>query len=151
MRPEIGGCSGDDAVVISRKALRFFESLPAARRASIPVRMFGSISIIGGEDGLNLDGHLMDRSISEINDLLGMAGDEACISNPTFVPGICRRSGIAPSKRVPHEGIPDFSRPAAIPDAHELAVPTRRRHPHFKLDVGILRRFDFSGDAAERR
>src|SRR2546430_11996419 len=72
--------------------------------------MFESISIKGGDDCFRLYGHLMDRSISEINYLFGMAERKAGIPTAAFVSGIGRRSGIAPSKRVPYSEKRNFSR-----------------------------------------
>src|SRR5215467_12007552 len=67
MGPEIGRRAGNDTVVIARKALRFPQPLFAAARATVPIRMLGSISVIGGEEGSRLDGHFVDRSISKVN------------------------------------------------------------------------------------
>src|SRR5438552_11680178 len=91
--------------------------------------MFESISIKGGDDCFRLYGHLMDGSISEINYLFGMAERKAGIPTAAFVSGIGRSSGIAPSKRVAYSGMRNFSRPTAIAEAHELAVPLRCGHP----------------------
>src|SRR5689334_11207895 len=113
--------------------------------------MFEGISIKGGDDCFRLYGHLMDRSISEINYLFGMAERKAGIPTAAFVSGIGRSGGIAPSKRFPYSGIRDLSRPTAIAEAHELAVPSRCGHPQFEFDVGILGGLDFCGDAAKRR
>jgi len=150
MRPEIGWRAGDDAVVVAGEALRLFESLFAPRRAPVPIGMFGSISVIGSDDGLGFDGHLMDRSIPEINHLFGMAQREAGVSRTAVVPGICGGGRIAAPKRHSNEGIQDCSQPTAIANAHELAIPARRGHPYFELDTGIFCGPDFSGDAAER-
>src|SRR5882757_670452 len=72
VRPVVGWSAGDDAVVVARKALRLLEPLLSAGRATVPVGKFGAVSVVGGDDCLSLNGHLMDRSISEIHELFGM-------------------------------------------------------------------------------
>ena len=84
MGPEIGRCASDDAVVVARETLRFRESLFAAGRAAVPIRMFRGVSVIGGEDGFGLDRRFMERSISKVNHLLWMVEREA---GATSLPG----------------------------------------------------------------
>jgi len=88
MRPEVGGCAGNDAVVVARIALRFREPLFAARRATVPVRMFWSISVIREENCFCLDGRFMERPISKVNHLLWMAKGETGVACAAFVPSI---------------------------------------------------------------
>src|SRR5215472_944573 len=123
MCPETGGCAGDDSVVVARIALRFREPLFAARRATVPVRMFGSISVIRGDNRFCLDGRFMERPIPKVNHFLWVAEGETTVACVAFVPSISRCGGIASLKPVRHVEIPDFSRPTSVPDTHELVVP----------------------------
>jgi len=77
MRSWVGGSARYDAIVIVWKPLRFFQALPAAGGTSIPIGHAGSSAIEGVDHGLRLERHFVNRSISEIDQLLGMARDKA--------------------------------------------------------------------------
>jgi len=70
----VGGSSGHDAIEIFRKTLRFFESLPAACRAAVPIREAGRTTIIGPDERLGLERGFVNTAITEVDDFLGMAG-----------------------------------------------------------------------------
>src|SRR6185437_3086967 len=71
-----GRIAGDDAVVVVGKALRFDQRLAAAGGARIEVGARGPRIVVRGDDGLRGDGHFVNRSIGEVDELFGMTGDE---------------------------------------------------------------------------
>src|SRR6185436_6417157 len=57
---------------------------------------------------------------------------------------------VAAGKSLRHRGIPDRSRPSAVADRFELAVPSGRGQPDLDLDVRVPTRLQRGGHAAER-
>src|SRR5436190_848318 len=68
VRPEVGRCPDDDAIVVVGEALRFHERLPAAVRASAEVGTPGTVAVEGADDRLGPLGRFVDRAIPEIDD-----------------------------------------------------------------------------------
>src|SRR4051812_531467 len=134
MGPVIGGRAGDDAVVIGGELLGFLQSLLAAGGAAVPVRRLGASPVIGIGEGLGFDSHLMDGAVSEVDQLLGVSGDERGVA--TVVAGIGGGGCVSTADRVRQRGIDNVAGPSAIADAHELAVPTVGGEPDFDLDFG---------------
>src|SRR5262249_43139167 len=95
--------------------------------------------------------HLMNRAVTEINYLFRMAEPEACVIGLALMTGVGTRRRITTRERFRHHGEPKGSRITAVANADKLAVPTASRHPDFNVDFRIVRRFDLSYHAAERR
>ena len=149
--------AGDDAVVVLREHLRGLEPLSSARRAAVPVGQLRARAVEGLDDLLGLRGHLVLGAPREVHELLGMPEREGAAA--ADVTGVGRRRGIAGSQRLGHVRIADDARPATVADRLILAVPGsvarrafggRHRQPDLDLDVGVARRRQRRGDAAER-
>src|SRR5260221_14375457 len=72
MCPVIRRRTGDDAVVVVRKALRFHERLVATIRAARPVRKPRTFAIEGSDDRLRIHSCDVIRSIAPIGNFFGM-------------------------------------------------------------------------------
>ena len=143
----IGGGAGDDAVEVVRESLCLDEGLPPAGRASVEVRARRVRAVEGGGDRLALHRHLVHRPICVINKLLGMAEREARVaSRVSRVGGTGRIPG---AKRSSHRAVCDRAGPPTVSNRLVFPVPSRRGQPHFNFDIGIGRRLDRCGHAAE--
>jgi len=67
------------------------------------------------------------------------------------VTGVGARGGITGGQRRGERGIGNRSGPPSVADALKPAVPARRRHPDFDLDVGVARWLQRRCHTAERR
>jgi hypothetical protein len=86
-------------------------------------------------------------SVTEINQLFRMPQREA--GTAADVARIGRARCIAALQRLRHCGIRDIAVPRTVANSLVLAVPTRRRHPHFDFDVGVGRGFQRGFDPAK--
>ena len=139
----------DDGVEVLRVALRFHERHAAAAGAAVEIREARRAAIERGGRGLALHRGFVDRAIAEVNQLLGMPDREAGVG--AGVAGVGRGDGVAALQTLAERAVLNRAAPRAVADREELAVPARRRQPHFRLDVGVARRLDRQRHAAERR
>jgi len=77
------------------------------------------------DDGFRLDGHLMNGSVSQIDDLFRMAEREVGIASS--MTGIGTGAHITGADRCRNRGVRNRSRPAAVSDGLELPIPAGRR------------------------
>ena len=98
------------------------------------------------QDGFAGHGHLMDRAVSEVDELLRTLHPGAAAP---FVAGIRGGGGIAQAEAVCQRVLVDRSVPAAIPDRLEPAVPAGCGQPDFDLDIGVGGRFQRRLNPAE--
>src|SRR3954447_3988212 len=89
----------------------------------------------------------MDGAVSEVDQLLGVSGDERGVA--TVVAGIGGGGCVSTADRVRQRGIDNVAGPSAIAAAHELAVPTVGGVPDFDLDFGVGGGADDRCDSAE--
>ena len=76
-RHRVGRRSGNDAVVVLGEPPRLHHRLHPPQRAADEVRVLRGGTVVGPQDGLGRDGHLVDGPVAVVDQLLGMAGDEA--------------------------------------------------------------------------
>ncbi len=109
-------------------------------------------AIVGFDQLLRDDRHLMDRAIAEIDQLFGMAESErGTRSFGGLVAGIGRRRSVALAQGGRHGVEADGAGPPAITDGLEFAVPMSRGHPDFDSNLRIGGRAESGGDAAMGR
>jgi hypothetical protein len=147
--PVVGGGSGDDAVEVGGITLSLHKTLPASGGAPAPVGLCGGSIVEGGDDGLGLDGGLVDGAISEVDDLFRVAEGEASVGHGALVTGVGGRDSVALANGACHEAIPGTSGEAAVADSHKPVVPAGDGHPDLELDRGVGNRRDGADDAAE--
>src|SRR6476659_1220536 len=111
--------------------------------------MTGAVAVVLRNDGFALQRHLVDRSVSEINHLLGMAQSEAGVRAVSLVPGVGVRRCVVSREPIYHVSIPDLSRPRAVAHRLELAIPPSPWQPDLEFDVRVFGRLDRRGDAAK--
>jgi hypothetical protein len=75
-RPVVRWRAGQDAIVVSGKALGFHERLSTAIGAGCEVRMLRGFLIKGGDDLLGLQGHIVDGTPAEVFHFLRMTQGE---------------------------------------------------------------------------
>jgi hypothetical protein len=63
--------------------------------------------------------------------------------------GISGCGGVAMPDCIRQASVADGTGKATVANALKFAVPSRRRHPHFELNVRIIHRLDDTGDATE--
>jgi hypothetical protein len=73
------------------------------------------------DEGLGRDRHVVDRAIGEIDEFLGMSGDEIPVAPD--VARVCARRGIARRDRRRERRIRNRSTESAIADTLKLVVP----------------------------
>src|SRR2546423_4511639 len=113
--------------------------------------MPGRLAIEGLDEGLGYDGHLVDGSMTEVYNPVGMSQGPSCICGRTAVPGIGGGCGIAAREGSRHADVIQCSRKAAIALTLVPAIPAGSGHPDFHLYIGILRRLDLSNNPAKGR
>src|ERR1700689_2800763 len=99
------------------------------------------------DESLCLEGHLMLGTVSEVNELLRVACDEAGTVSRVAVVGSA--SGIAATQRISHIIVVDGATPSAIANGQELAVPTGNGEPDLGPDIGVGSRAELNGDATK--
>ena len=93
------------------------------------------VAVKGINDALRFEGHLMLRSITEVDKFLRMSQREtATAANVSRIRGTGR---VSTTKRFGHCGIADRSCPSAISNSLVLVVPICCGHPYFDLDVRV--------------
>src|SRR5207249_226215 len=138
VRPEVGRCPDDDAIVVVGEALRFHERLPAAVRASAEVGTPGTVAVDGADDRLGPLGRFVDRAIPEIDDPFRVSQGPAGVAARV---AIIRPGGSVAAAEPGGQGaVQDRAREAAIANALELSVPARAWHPDFETDPRGARR-----------
>src|SRR5206468_6622764 len=111
--------AGNNSVEIAGISLRFGKALPAALGASVVIGKLRGRPVMSVDDGFGLHGHLVNRSISKIDQLLGMPERKiGVIPNMT---GIGARSGVTCRHRRRERGIWNRAGPSAIADSLKLA------------------------------
>ena len=140
--------AGDDAVEVRREALGFGHRLPAASGTPVPVRERRRGAEVRGHDRFRGDGHLVHRAPPEIDQLLRVPQRED--RRVADVTGVGGRRGVAARERASHGGIGNRAAERAVAHRLEFAVPARCGQPDFHLDLGVARRRQRCGDAAER-
>ncbi len=143
----------DDAVVVAGIALRGHDALPAARRAALVVRVVERLGVEHVDEPLRLHGHVVQRAIREVDDLLGVPEREhAARAVGRRMPRVRRGRRIAAPQRGLHVAVAlDRAGPAAVADGEELAVPVLRRQPQLDVDVRVRRRLQHERHAAMLR
>ena len=147
-RGAVRGSTGDDAVVIVGKHLRFLQSLASARRAAVPVGQPRRHAVEVRDHLLGPDGHLVLGAPREVDQLLRMPERKRATAADMTRVGGC--GGVAGAQRVGHRGITDDACPSSVADRLELPVPSVRRQPDFDFDVGVARGLQRRRHAAER-
>ena len=137
MGPEVGGRSGDDAVIVRRKALSLHERLASAVRAGAEVRAAGRVTVEGVDDGLGLLGGFVNRAISEVDDLFRMVKGPGRVRSARVVAGIGGGGRVTVRHRARHPAKTDVTGETTIANALEFSVPAGVGHPHFELYVRI--------------
>src|SRR5206468_1121990 len=92
------------------------------------------LRVEGFRDRLCLQRRLVVRSIREVDQLLGFLEREpGCVhAARSLVAGIRRGGSIPSSQLLGERTVRDHSRPPAVADASELAIPLLERQPHFE-------------------
>src|SRR5207247_1268681 len=138
VRPEVGRCPDDDAIVVVGEALRFHERLPAAVRASAEVGTPGTVAVEGADDRLGPLGRFVARAIPEIDGPFRVSQGPAGVAARV---AIIRPGGSVAAAEPGGQGaVQDRAREAAIANALELSVPARAWHPDFETDPRGARR-----------
>ena len=135
MDVRIGGRAGQHAVEIVGEFGYFHQRLPAARGASVPIRIFGVLPVIGLDQRLRLHDGVVHRAPSEVDDLLRMAQREHPVAALVARVGGC--GGVSFAQRRGHLREADDAGPSAVAHHFELAVPIFDGQPQLHLDVGI--------------
>src|SRR4030095_3347018 len=117
--------------------------------ATGPVREPWRAIVERGDNGLRFHHQLVNGAIREIYDLLRMSKRER--RSPTDVSRVRRCRRVTLLQRGGHCGIADGSRPAAVANGLELAIPRLGRQPDFNLDVRVRRRRKRGRHTAKRR
>jgi hypothetical protein len=65
-------CAGDDAVVVAGIALRGHDALSPARRAAFVIGIVEWLDVEHVDEPFRFHGHVMQRAVREVDDLLGM-------------------------------------------------------------------------------
>src|SRR5207244_12977144 len=125
----------NDAVEVFRISLRLGQALSAALRTSVVIREFRGSAVVRIDDFLGLHGHLMNRSICEIDQLLRLFRRK--IGSATDMAGVCSGSRVPGSQGRRKGRIWNGAGPSAIADSLELAIPAGCRKPDFNLDIGV--------------
>ena len=126
------GRPGDDAVEVFGVALRRSQCLSSPGRAPGEVRERRRVAIEPVDHRLGGDRGLVNGAMREIHEDVFV--DER-VARRSRVTGVGARGGVARAERVGHRRVTDRSREPAVADHLQLAVPTARRHPDFRLDV----------------
>ena len=145
----VGGRHGRDAVVVIGIAICLHQPDAAARGAARVQRALRASAVERGDGGLRGHSRFVHRAMTEIGELLRMAGEERTVERTALVAHIRSRRGVAARQRAGHVAIGDGSRPHAVAATNELAVPAGERHPHFEADVRIRRGLRVGRHAAE--
>jgi len=132
-----GRGAGQDAIVIARISLRLGQGLSAASRATVPIRVLGSTSVIRTNYRFRSDCHFVNRAIAEIDYFFRVAGDE--IGIVAGMSGICTGAGVAGSECCCHCRVADGARPCAIADRLQPSIPSGLGQPHFHFYFRIGR------------
>ena len=153
MGPVVRGSAGDDTVVVFGIALRLHQGLPATVRAGAEVGPLRTFFVKLANDCLGLDGGLVDRPMSEVDDLLRVAQSPGGAHPAAFVAGVGCGRGVSPANRARQaaRAVVDGTCIAAVADALQLPVPARSREPYLEPDVGVVAGLDDSGHPAKGR
>ena len=141
--------AGDDAVEIVGIALRFDQRLAAAGRAGVEIRARRARVVVRGDDRLCGHGHLVNRSMSEVHELLGMTGDEIGVA--ADVARVGPRCRVSRFHRGRQRRIRNRPAQPAVAGRLQLAIPSGLRQPDFDADVGVAGWRQFQRHATERR
>src|SRR5579872_537409 len=137
MGPEVGGCDGDDTVVVGGKALGFHQRLASAVRAGAEVRVSRPLAVEGARDCFSLVRGFMNGTVAEIDDLLRVPERPCRIRTTGLVPGIGGSCRVAVAQSGGHGSVVDGSGKAAIARAFKFPIPAGARQPGFELNVGV--------------
>jgi hypothetical protein len=139
------GRAGDDTVVVVGVALRRHETLAAARRAAVEIRVLRRSPVVCFDDGLRFERHLVNRTIAVVDDALAVEQPRGIRRD---VARVRRRRGVAVTHGLGHRRIADDAGEAAAADGLEPAIPSGAfGQPHLEVD----RWRNGTRDAAERR
>ena len=143
----------DDAVVVAGVALRGHHALPAARRAALVIGVVERLRVEDVDHLLRLHGHVVQRAIREVDDLLGVPEREhAGLAVGGRVARVRAGRGVAAAQRFLHVAVAlDRAGPAAVAHREELAVPVLRRQPQLHVDVRVRRRLQHHREATVLR
>src|SRR5262245_55594790 len=113
------------SIVVGGKALNGSKSFAAAASALIDERKLWSVAVVSGDHRFSGDRHFVERTVAEIDKLLGMPIGE--IRNAGHVACIRARGCKAASKNIRHLAEVYRPSPVAIPRRLKIAVPATRR------------------------
>ena len=137
----------DDAVEIVGIALRFDQRLASAGRARAEIRAHGAPIVVRGDDRLCGDGHLVDRSIAEVHEFLGMAGDEiGVLAHVTGIGARRRHIPLSPMPPAPDRESTRLTRRCRTPAACDST-----RHSAARLQRGCRSHWRESAAASRGR
>ena len=122
-RPIIRRIAGDDAVKISRIALRFDQRFMTALRASAEVRMRRLRAVKRMQNGLVRFRHNVNRAIGKIDDALVVAQRPGAVAGVrAFVSGVRAARRVSLLERIDHRRVADGSSQSSVTDGHQLPV-----------------------------
>src|SRR5262249_56318619 len=126
-------------------ARRGLDGLASTGGAAVPILQRRAAVVVSGNDLLRGGRHLVDRTPSVINALLGMTDGPS--GTAPGMPRIRGARGVSARQRRGEGGIGDVAVERAVANRQELAVPAGQRQPDLDLDVGFARRLQRRRDA----
>src|ERR1700730_12007851 len=137
MDVRIRGRSREHAIEIVWELGYFYQSLPAAGRAAVPIGVLRACAVVGLDESLGFDHGFMHRARREIDNLLRVPQSEHTVA--AFMAGVSGGSRITFAQPRRHLRKADDAGPASITHHLELPVPVLDWQPQFHLDVGVRR------------
>ena len=150
VRSVVSRRTSEDSVVVVREHLRFLQPLVTSRRAPDKVRVSGRLAIEHFDQRFRRDRHLVRRTRTEVQELLGMTHDCAAVA-----PGRRRSSHVglrcrkARAERRCKRRIVNRAGISAAAEPFIASAPARERHPDFDADARIRRRRHYQRDPAK--
>src|SRR5215470_13792125 len=151
MRPIASRSSGEDAVIIVGKTLRFHEALAATVRTSKKIGVLRRVAITHANQFLCDDRHGVNSAVAEVGDLFWMAESPGGVRAFGGVASVRICSGVSSKKRSGEIKVVDLTGEAAVAVSLKFSIPIFGGKPNFDSNVTVRRRSCLHNDATKGR